>query len=224
MVLGGNRENQIDRTINTIVENQIKLQKDVERLETLENAKARSGLGCITWLDYDIGTKALFTLERTGAYPHCDAGAYCFTQLTVWYYVSSPDNGDLWMQINNHVGANYYHEFTFTRNGATTNGFGATTTAIKIAEVTSDGETLGRVDFPHYYWMSRPHAFGEWSTWHDDEGGQSLQRGQFSGKVNSVINAPFELDFFVTGSPNIQMQTFLYGWCPQYVIGSGPED
>lgn len=223
MPLGGSEiDLELLRTINTIVENQVRDNKRIERLETLEFHKARDGLGCITWIDYDHGTKAVHRVDTPGA--DCN-GNYCWTTLTIWWSLFAVTSGvhPLYMQIDALVDATYYYAYSYTQAGATFDwGQGADTKWL-IGNIGGGVMASGRVDFAIWADEANPTFISEWELYDSTEDpNDRVQRGNSGGNYLDDTLIPERFDIY--SDVNITGDVYLYGWCPEMTPGGIPPD
>ncbi len=227
MVLGGSEQSpQLDRTINTLIEKQIKIDKRVERLETLEAAKKQTGLGCITFLDSDFG--AVAAARRVDVPVIADN--YVSSQLTIFWKLYSNANAvavvNLLMTIDG-LGANYNYAGSYDTGGGETHfGANAQATAI-VGRIPGDSaasrSAVGHVHLPFWSLSTFPTFYSDWTFFDDTEASTNQERGKAGGTHSGGDRRPFRFDFTASAG-NLGGSVYLYGWCPEMTPGGAPVD
>ena len=221
MALGGS-DSELPRTLEDLIARQTRIDKRVERLESLEFHNARNGLGCITFVDYDIARDAVKRVDTTPA-----VVPYPYTTMTIFWclfaYTSPPV--PLYMQIDGLVAANYNYALSYTQAGATNDIAADGQTAWLVGYLGQYNFAIGRIDLPMWPLSCYPRAFGEWTMYDStEEAGATVQRGNWGGFNVAGARRPFRFDFFAGGGGDIDGNIYLYGWCPEMTVGGGPPD
>ena len=233
----GNRsQSELDRTINMLIERQTRIDKRVERLETLEFTHWDDGRGCVSF--YDFADVAAVGTARVDVNPELAENGDFVGAQAVMFWVGATDADtdmtNLFMRINNNAGANYYYTSKYTKGGALTQaGLGAQNQMLvgRIGGTQIDppggGHSAGHIIVPFYSanWQDH-HVFGDWSGYETLSAANARQeKGEFSGSLIGVgalsIN---RFDFFPAAGNFTNFRVYLYIWCPQLTAGFIPDD
>ena len=220
MPSGGN-ETPEDELLKELVARQASIDKRVERLESLEGAHKRDGLGCIEWLDYDSGASP-FQVDV----PAPDGALYSHTHLTVFYGLSGAAGNTIRMTINNIVAANYGYNYSYSvGSGVVETAVGADgQTSMAIARLISANYVVGWFHIPLFPVPMNVHTYGDWVGYDtEEEAGSQVERGKFGGVYTSGANRVLRIDIFPSGG-GLNGYVLLYGWCPRWSVGVGPVD
>ena len=220
MALGGNDQ----EILNEIIKQQKIDNKRIERLETLEFHKARLGMGCIEWLDYDIqGAVASMRVDV----PAPVGVTYGWTHLTVFYALTGSAGNTIRMTINNIALANYAYNYSYTRGsgvGITTSVGAEGQTSMVVGRFPSSAYVVGWYHIPFFPVPIYVHTYGEWVTYNSQlEAGSVVEKGEFGGVYLPDGQRVNRIDIFASAG-NIGDYVYLYGWCPTWTIGQGPPD
>ena len=218
MALGGNDREILDE----IIKQQKIDNKRIERLETLEFHKARLGIGCIEWLDYDItGGAATMRVDV----PAPVATVYGWTHLTAFFGIASESAGDKTLHmIVNAIAANYGYTYKFGRGGALTVISADGQASYIVSNLRGTSYAIGWVHIPYFPVPLNMGAYGDWTVRDStQEAGGQVEKGEFGG-INSGAPARTASLTFSASAGNITGYLYLYGWCPTWTIGQGPPD
>ncbi len=238
MVLDGSRraQSELDRTLEQIIARQNDHAKRVERLETLEGTKWDDGRGCVSFEDFDqvanVGT------ARVDVSPEfAENGDYKAAQAIMFWQGSTTADAvmtNLYMRLNNQVGANYEYTYKYTKGGALTQaGLGAQTELFvgRIGGAQADppggGWSYGQIIVPFYSSnLSDQQLFGDWTGFETvSAAGSKQEKGEYGGILSGagvfIIN---RFDFFPAAGIFDDFVVYLYVWCPQLTLGFVPDD
>ena len=236
----GNRsrsQSELERMLQQVIVRQKELEKDVERLETLEFTHWDDGRGCVSF--YDFADVAAVGTARVDVDPElAENGDFVGAQAVMFWVGATDADADmtnLFMRINNQAGANYYYASKYVKGGAVIVGpsLGAQNEMFigRIGGTQIDppggGHSAGHIIVTFYSanWQDH-HAFGDWSGYETLSAANARQeKGEFSGSLIGVgalsIN---RFDFFPAAGNFTNFRIYLYIWCPQLTPGFIPDD
>jgi hypothetical protein len=234
MVLAGN-ESELDRSLRELIARQEGIDKRVERLESLEGTKWDDGRGCLSFEDSDQVANA--SPARVDVIPTLAENGDLKASQAILFWQGAHRNGgatmvDLYMTVNNHVGANYYYTYKYTKGGALTQVNPAIQNRFFVGRIGgifegSGGTSYGRIIVPFYSnSFSDHHIFGDWSGWENSVGENARQeKGEYSGFHTGIgalrIN---RFDFFPAAGDFANFIVYLYLMCPQITGLNVPDD
>jgi hypothetical protein len=233
MVLAGN-ETELDRTLKELVARQKDLDDRVERLETLEGTKWDDGRGCLSFEDFDVVANA--ATARVDVSPTtAENGDFKASQAMIFWVGNTTAAAvmtNLYMRLNNNVGANYYYNYKYSKGAVVTAaGAGATNQLFigRIGGVVGEdgGFSYGQVIVPFYPHNLTDHQiFGDWTGYETSAAAAARQeKGDYGGILSGIgvidIN---RFDFFPAAGIFDDFQVYLYLLCPQLTPGFLPDD
>ena len=238
MHLAGNSDSDIERmrTINMLIDRQTEIDIRVERLETLEGRQWSDGRGCLSFEDY-ADVAAVGTARVDVDPERAENGDFIGSQaIMFWVGATTADAvmTNLYMRINNKVGADYYYNYKYAKGAVLTPaGAGAQNQMFvgRIGGTQADppggGHSAGQIIVPFYSanWQDH-HVFGHWTGYETIAAAASRQeKGEFGGSLIGVgalsIN---RFDFFPAAGNFSNFRVYLYICCPQLTPGFIPDD
>jgi hypothetical protein len=239
MVLDGSRpdrQNELDRTLDQLVARQKELEKDVERLKTLEFDQRAVGDGCISFIDSDVDFvgKAAFQVEYLNS--PLPSGNESYSQTTIYWSLLSDEQTamvDLYMRFGPIAPSSlalYNYAFKYSKGGALTQGNLDNQTQWFIGRIpgaSNPYESMGQITLPfHSATAFHRAALGDWAGYQLGSALNSREeagewKGHFTDPGLGSIARVFSI-FPAAG--NIEGSVYLYGWCPEMTGASGPDD
>ena len=229
-LVGNSNQSQIElqRTINSLVKRQKKLEDDVERLESLEGRQKSDGLGCCSFEDWITANNVASV--RLDVDPELSENLnYKAAQLSIYWRGGVNQAGpiNLFMRLNNIAGVRYDYNYKYSiDNVFTAAGFGNQTELfVGRLHNSAAGDSSGKIVIPFYSVPNTVHTlFGDWTAYLFTAlpVAQRMEKGEYGGVNGYDFISINRIDLFPAAGNLRSFSAYMYLKCPERTAAGVP--